>query len=194
MGLLRCANPRTSAGIRTLHTGARLLASRPVHGAMNTVGRRMVSVFEDVQLPNYGPPVDTWTNAYRPPSWVEKKLSGLFAWTNIAERLTVTGRISGSPRHVAVNTVDVAGAKYLVSARGESQWVKNVRINPEVSLTVKGRTTPYTATEVPADRRAPIVAAKFGKRGVGRFSTMLPDEAGHPTFELKPKGLRRNAS
>jgi deazaflavin-dependent oxidoreductase (nitroreductase family) len=108
--------------------------------------------------------------------------------------LTVTGRISGSLRQVAVNTVDVDGARYVVSASGESQWVKNVRVNPEVSLTVKGRTTAYTATEVPADRRARIVAAKFGKPGVGRFSTMLPDDADHPTFELTPKPLLRNAS
>ena len=194
MGVVRLANPRTSVGIRTLHSGARLLASRPVQAAINAAGRRLVSVTDDVALPNYGPAVDSSRHVYLAPSWWEKKVSGLFARANIAERLTVTGRISGNPRHVAVNTIDVDGTKYVVSARGESQWVKNVRVNPEVSLTVKGRTTAYTATEVPADRRAPIVSAKFGRPGVGRFSAMLPDDADHPTFELRPKPLPRNSS
>jgi deazaflavin-dependent oxidoreductase (nitroreductase family) len=194
MGVLRLANPRTNVGIRTLHSGARLLASRPVQDAINAAGRRLVSVADDVALPNYGSAVDSSTRIYLAPSWWEKKLSNLFARANIAERLTVTGRISGSPRHIAVNTVEVDGTKYVVSARGESQWVKNVRVNPEVSLTVRGRTTAYTAIEVPADRRAAIVAAKFGKPGVGRFSAMLPDDADHPTFELTPKPLPRNTS
>ncbi len=194
LGVVRRANPRTRTGIRALHTGARLLASPVVQATMNRLGNHLINVAQDVELPNYGHTADRPTSAYQAPSWLEKKLSGLFAWANIAERLTVIGRISGGPRRVAVNTVDVGGVKYLVSARGESQWVKNIRANPDVSLTVRGRTTAYTATEVPVDRLPPILAAKFGQRGVGRFTTMLPDASDHPTFELAPKIRHRNQS
>jgi deazaflavin-dependent oxidoreductase (nitroreductase family) len=130
-------------------------------------------------------------SAYHAPSWLEKKVSSVLAWGNIAERLTVTGRVSGKARNVAVTTVDVDGVKYLVSARGESQWVKNIRANPDVSLTVKGHEMAYTATEVPADQREPMLAAKFGRRGVGRFATKLPDATDHPTFKLSLRTAKR---
>jgi hypothetical protein len=35
--------------------------------------------------------------------------------------------------------------KYLVSARGESQWVKNIRVDPNATLTTKSGTTRYVA-------------------------------------------------
>ena len=37
--VLRCANPRTRAGIHALHTGARIIASPPVRAAMSLAGR-----------------------------------------------------------------------------------------------------------------------------------------------------------
>ena len=108
---------------------------------------------------------------------------------NIAERLTVTRRVSGDPQVIAVTTVNVNGVKYLISTRGESQWVKNIRANPNVTLTVEGKSTAYTATEVPVDQRTPIIAAfkpKFGKLVVGRYFAKLPDDADHPTLALTP--------
>jgi deazaflavin-dependent oxidoreductase (nitroreductase family) len=125
--------------------------------------------------------------AYLKPSWFTKKFNSAIARTNIAEKLTVTRRLSGEPQQVAVTTVDVNGVKYLVSTRGESQWVKNIRANPNITLTVKGKTTAYTATEVPVDERAPIIAAfksKLGKLVVGRYFAKLPDAVDHPTFAL----------
>ena len=107
---------------------------------------------------------------------------------NIGETLTITKRVSGEPQQIPVATVDVDGIKYVVSTRGESQWVKNIRANPQVTLTVKGASTAYTATEVPVADRAPIIAAYKPKAGkvVDGYFAQLPDDADHPTFALTP--------
>lgn len=127
--------------------------------------------------------------AYLKPTWFEKKFSSIMAGANVAERLTVTGRVSGDPHQVAVTSVDVNGVKYLVSTRGESQWVKNIRANPTVTLTVRGKSTAYVAAEVPVQERAPIIAAFrpiLGTLLVGRYFAKLPADADHPTFALAP--------
>jgi hypothetical protein len=52
--VLRCANPRTSAGIRVLHAGARILASPAVRAGMNLAGKTFGSIpAEKIALPNY---------------------------------------------------------------------------------------------------------------------------------------------
>lgn len=54
MSVLRRANPRTRAGIRTLQTGAAVMTSRPVKALSDLVGNRMVTVAaETVRLPDY---------------------------------------------------------------------------------------------------------------------------------------------
>lgn len=125
--------------------------------------------------------------AYLKPTWLVKKFSSIMARMNVAESLTVTGRLSGKTRAVAVTSVDVAGVKYLVSTRGESQWVRNVRVNPSVILTIKGAATAYVASEVPAQQRSPIISAyKPLIPAVGEYFAKLPDPADHPVFALSP--------
>jgi 2-polyprenyl-6-methoxyphenol hydroxylase-like FAD-dependent oxidoreductase len=52
--MLRRANPRTRAGIRVLHTGARVVASQPVRAGMGLIGRRFgKSAAEGIRLPDY---------------------------------------------------------------------------------------------------------------------------------------------
>lgn len=52
--VLRLANPRTEAGIRALHTGARLVASPPVRTAMSLAGKVFGgSAVEKIALPTY---------------------------------------------------------------------------------------------------------------------------------------------
>src|SRR3989304_6153823 len=41
--------------------------------------------------------------------------------------LEVKGRRSGQPRSTVVNEVEYGGDRYLVSPRGEAEWVRNVR-------------------------------------------------------------------
>jgi 2-polyprenyl-6-methoxyphenol hydroxylase-like FAD-dependent oxidoreductase len=60
MSVLRRANPRTRAGIRALHTGARIVASPAGQAAMNVLGKRLVHVAaDDLHLPDYSPAEDT---------------------------------------------------------------------------------------------------------------------------------------
>jgi len=66
--------------------------------------------------------------------------------------------------------------------------VKNVRVDPHVTLTTKSGTTKYVATEIPVESRQPILDAykvKAGKVVEGYFRK-LPDPADHPVFTLTP--------
>ena len=52
--VLRRANPRSPAGIRALHTGARVVASPAIRAGMSMIGRRFGgSAAEDIKLPDY---------------------------------------------------------------------------------------------------------------------------------------------
>ncbi|MEJ8278355.1 nitroreductase family deazaflavin-dependent oxidoreductase [Pseudonocardia spirodelae] len=62
--------------------------------------------------------------------------------------LGVRGRRSGEVRTTPVNPLHLDGARYLVAARGETQWVRNLRVAGEAELTVGRRTERVTATEV----------------------------------------------
>ena len=107
--------------------------------------------------------------AYLKPPWFTVKVFNRIAMaTGISnsETLTVTKRGSGEPQHIPVVTVDVEGTRYLVSTRGESQWVKNVRANPTVTLTTKKGVVTYLAHETPAPQRQPILTA-YQKKGQG---------------------------
>jgi len=58
--VLHAANPRTVAGIRALHTGARVLASSFGRTVTSLVGRRLVEVAaEGISLPTYPIPPAT---------------------------------------------------------------------------------------------------------------------------------------
>src|ERR1700694_5337139 len=129
--------------------------------------------------------------AYLKPPWFTAKIFNKIAMaTGISgsETLTVTKRGSKQPQQIPVLTVDVDGTKYLGSTRGESQWVKNVRADPTVTLATKAGTTKYVANEMPVQKRQPILDAykvRAGKVVEGYFEK-LPDPADHPVFSLTP--------
>jgi deazaflavin-dependent oxidoreductase (nitroreductase family) len=127
--------------------------------------------------------------AYLKPPWFTAKIFNRIAMaTGISntETLTVTKRATEEPQQIPVVTVDVGGTRYLVSTRGESQWVKNVRANPTVTLTTKSGAATYLAREIPVSQRQPILAAYQQKAGrvVEGYFRKLPDPADHPVFEL----------
>ena len=129
--------------------------------------------------------------AYLKPPWFTAKVFNKIAMaTGISnsETLTVTKRSSREPQKIPVVTVDVGGTKYLVSTRGESQWVKNVRANPNVTLTNKSGTKSYLARETPEQDRQPILTAYREKAGhvVEGYFRQLPREGDHPVFSLTP--------
>jgi deazaflavin-dependent oxidoreductase (nitroreductase family) len=127
--------------------------------------------------------------AYLKPPWFTVKVFNRIAMaTGIgnSETLTVTKRGTREPQHIPVVTVDVGGTRYLVSTRGESQWVKNVRADPTVTLTDKSGAKKYVARETPASERQPILTAYQQKAGrvVDGYFRKLTDPADHPVFAL----------
>jgi hypothetical protein len=129
--------------------------------------------------------------AYLKPPWFTVKIFNKIAMAtgmSNTETLTLTKRGTGETQKIPVVTVEVDGVRYLVSTRGESQWVKNVRANPRVSLATKSGSTDYVAAETPVPGRQQILDAykvKAGKVVEGYFQK-LPEEADHPVFSLTP--------
>jgi deazaflavin-dependent oxidoreductase (nitroreductase family) len=127
--------------------------------------------------------------AYLKPPWFTRKIFNPLAMASgmsNTETMTLTKRGTKEPQKIPVITVDVNDIKYLVSTRGEAQWVKNLRANPHVTITTKGRAAKYFAQEVPEQDRPPILAAyrqKAGKVVEGYFQK-LPHEKDHPVFAL----------
>jgi hypothetical protein len=82
-----------------------------------------------------------------------------------------------------------------VSTRGESEWVKNVRANPNVTIGNKSGTTGYVAREIPEQDRQGVLTAYRSKAGraVEGYFRKLPREADHPVFSLTKTGWRMKA-
>ncbi|MFC9245002.1 nitroreductase family deazaflavin-dependent oxidoreductase [Streptomyces sp. NPDC057136] len=67
--------------------------------------------------------------------------------------LSVRGRKSGQMQRIPVNPHAHEGAQYLVSARGHSQWVRNMRAAGGGELRVGRRTRTFTAVEIADDEQ-----------------------------------------
>jgi hypothetical protein len=127
--------------------------------------------------------------AYLKPPWFTRAVFNKVAMAfgvGGSETLTVTRRVSKQPQQIPVVVPEVDGVKYLVSTRGESEWVKNVRAIPDVMV---GKQK-YVATEIPVEQRAPIIAVyrRLAGKVVEGYWRQLPDDADHPVFALTPKG------
>jgi len=61
--------------------------------------------------------------------------------------LEVRGRKSGEWRPTPVNPLEHEGDRYLVAPRGETQWVRNIRVSGEGRLGKGRRTVEFTAAE-----------------------------------------------
>ncbi|WP_028661547.1 nitroreductase family deazaflavin-dependent oxidoreductase [Saccharomonospora saliphila] len=85
--------------------------------------------------------------------------------------LSVRGRMSGEWRSTPVNVLTVAGRDYLVSPRGRTQWVRNLRAAGEGELRVGRRVRRVRATELPDDEKPELLRAYLARWGweVGRF-------------------------
>jgi deazaflavin-dependent oxidoreductase (nitroreductase family) len=77
--------------------------------------------------------------------------------------LYVRGRTSGEWRTTPVNLLTHEGAQYLVAPRGETQWVRNLRVAGQGELHVGRRVEAFTATEL-ADGDKPEVLRAYLQR------------------------------
>jgi deazaflavin-dependent oxidoreductase (nitroreductase family) len=112
--------------------------------------------------------------------------------------LEVRGRKSGELRSVSVNLMTVDGQQYLVAPRGQTQWVRNLRVAGEASLRVGKRVEKFRSVELADDEKVPLLRAYLKRWAweVGRFfggvDANSPDEKlreiapGFPVFRVLP--------
>ncbi|HVC69197.1 MAG TPA: nitroreductase family deazaflavin-dependent oxidoreductase [Acidimicrobiales bacterium] len=96
------------------------------------------------------------------PSLILMMRLGVSVWGS--RILEVRGRQSGLPRRTPVNLLDVDGRQYLVSPRGEGQWVKNLRADGgRLALLLGRRRDERTAQELPDSEKPAILRAYLRK-------------------------------
>ena len=122
----------------------------------------------------------------RPPQFVSRYLNPLLMKLGLASTLAVRGRTSGQWRTVPVNLLVLDGQGYLVSARGETDWVQNLRAAGGGEIRRGSRVQPFTATEIPNDQKPPIIQAYLDRWGyqVRAYFNSLPAPADHPVFRV----------
>jgi deazaflavin-dependent oxidoreductase (nitroreductase family) len=143
---------------------------------------------------------------YRKPGWFTTRVfnpaiafltrRGLSVWGSRV--LEVRGRTSGEPRRTPVNLLTLDDRHYLVSPRGEGQWVRNARAAGGRLATIVGRRREeWVAHEVEGADKIPVLRAYLArwKAEVGVFfdgvSADSTDEElaaiapRHPVFALE---------
>ncbi|WP_327715459.1 nitroreductase/quinone reductase family protein [Streptomyces sp. NBC_00490] len=79
--------------------------------------------------------------------------------------MSVRGRKSGKMQRIPVNPHTYEGEQYLVSARGHSQWVRNMRVAGGGELRVGRKVREFTAVELPDTEKLPILRTYLEKWG-----------------------------
>jgi deazaflavin-dependent oxidoreductase (nitroreductase family) len=139
------------------------------------------------------------TDHFKRPGWFTKNVFnrvvagltrlGVSVWGSRV--LEVRGRTSGEWRRTPVNLLTIDGERYLVSPRGHSQWVRNIRVSGGGRLRIGPRSETFTATELLDDElKAPVLRAylKRWKAEVGVFFDGVgPDSSELELREAAPK-------
>ncbi|HEY8864430.1 MAG TPA: nitroreductase/quinone reductase family protein [Candidatus Dormibacteraeota bacterium] len=142
---------------------------------------------------------------YRKPDWFTKNVfnsavafftrAGISVWGS--RILRVRGRKSGEWHNHPVNLLTFEGKQYLVAPRGETQWVRNIRVSGGGELVLGNRVQPFRAVEISDEKKIPILRSylKRWKFEVGIFfqgvSADSPDEdlkriaPNHPVFRIE---------
>lgn len=151
------------------------------------------------------PPADDATvPRYVEPGWFTQHVfnptiafltrAGISVWGSRV--LRVRGRTSGEWRSNPVNLLTIDDTRYLVAPRGETQWVRNLRVAGTGELRVGKRTEEFRATEVADADKVAILRAYLQrwKAEVGVFfdgvsakssdAELLRIAPDHPVFEL----------
>ena len=141
---------------------------------------------------------------YQRPGWLTKQVFNrlVAALTRVglsvlgSRVLEVKGRTSGEWRRTPVNPLRYEGGAYLVAPRGQTQWVRNLRVSGQGRLRVGRRTEYFTAVELADEEKPPLLRAylKRWKFEVGAFFGGVgpdsPDDElrriapDHPVFRL----------
>lgn len=126
----------------------------------------------------------------RPPLVVRRFVNPLAMRLAVAgtRALGVRGRRSGLMRWTPVIPVEHDGETYLVSPRGDTQWVRNLRAAGRGELGRWGSARPVRVIEVAPQDRGPVIEAyrRRAGRAVASFFEEPPDPAAHPVFRVRP--------
>lgn len=98
--------------------------------------------------------------------------------------LSVRGRKSGKMQHIPVNPHICGGTQYLVSARGHSQWVRNMRVAGGGELRVGRKVRQFSAVELPDAEKPPILRSYLERWGWETSSYFKGITAGSTDEEL----------
>jgi deazaflavin-dependent oxidoreductase (nitroreductase family) len=143
---------------------------------------------------------------YRAPGWftrnVFNQIVALLTRQGISvlgsRILAVKGRTTGERRTTPVNLLTHEGRRYLVSPRGDTQWVRNLRAAGSGELLLGKRAEPFRGRELSVDEKVPVLRAylRRWKAEVGiLFEGTGPDSTDeqiraiapkHPAFEVLP--------
>lgn len=80
-----------------------------------------------------------------------------------SQTLSVRGRKSGEMRSNPVNPFELNGHTYLLSPRGTTQWVRNMRVAKEGELHSGRKVRHFTAVEVPDEDKLPLMRLYMDK-------------------------------
>lgn len=143
---------------------------------------------------------------YQQPGWVTRNVFNniMIGLTRMglsvrgSRILAVKGRKSGEWRTTPVNPLELDGKRYLVAPRGDTQWVRNMRVVGGGELRLGSKVEAFRATELPDDDK-PTLLREYLKRwkaetgvffgGVGpdasdeELRRIAPD---HPVFSIEP--------
>jgi deazaflavin-dependent oxidoreductase (nitroreductase family) len=120
--------------------------------------------------------------------------AGISVWGS--RELRVRGRKSGEWRTTPVNLLTFEGERYLVAPRGETQWVRNLRVAGGGELRVGRHIEAFQATELDDDEKVEVLRAylKRWKMEVGVFFDGVDGKSSddelrrigpkHPVFRL----------
>jgi hypothetical protein len=101
--------------------------------------------------------------------------------------LIVRGRRSGRSLTVPMGEpLDVGGRRYLVSGRGETHWVRNLRASRRAEFRLHHRRSTFRPTEVFGIEHDVVIDAyrrKLGHR-VDPYFEEIPERSGHPVFRM----------
>jgi hypothetical protein len=127
----------------------------------------------------------------KPPWFVKNVFNPLAKKTGIggSSELVVKRRQSGAEQSIPVIPCEYEGARYIVSTRGESDWVRNIRAAGACEIRGgKAGAGRFAATELPLPERGPVIARyrEVAGKTVKQYWDKLPDDADHPVFRLDP--------
>ena len=142
---------------------------------------------------------------YRKPDWFTKNVfnaavalltrAGVSVWGSRV--LRVRGRKTGEWHSHPVNLLTYEGKQYLVAPRGQTQWVRNIRVAGGGELVLGSTVQPFKAVEISDEEKIPILRSylKRWKFEVGMFFQGVSDDSpkerlrriapDHPVFRIE---------